>query len=390
MTETKIVYMDYGSSSPVDSRVLDAMKPYFDKEFANPSSIHPAGRSAKKVLESARASVAGLVGAPEPKNIIFTSCATESNNLALRGAALRYRKKGNHIITTSVEHMSVMNPLKSLGKEGFEVTHVPVDSEGMVDVEQVKSAITEKTILISVMYANGEFGTIQPIREIAEVSSDLDIIFHVDGTAACGKIPVDVEKDNIDLLTISSNDIYGPKGAGALYIKHGVGIMPSILGGGQEYGMRSGSENIPGIIGMGKAAELTRNEMKKESERLSGLRDKLIGSILKMEYTQLTGHRTERLANIASFRFDFIEGESIVLGLNSRGIYASTGSACSSKTLEPSHALIALGLKHEEAHGSLLLTLGKFNTEEDADYVIETVPGIVERLRSMSPLYQGK
>jgi cysteine desulfurase len=389
MTEKKHVYMDYGSASPVDSRILDAMMPYFDKEFGNPASLHPAGRGAKKTLESARSDVAGLVGAPEPKNIIFTSCATESNNLALRGAALRYRKKGNHIITTSVEHMSVMNPLKSIGKEGFEVTHVPVDSEGMVDVKKIKSAITDKTMMISVMYANGEFGTIQPIREIGKVASDNDILFHVDGTAACGKIPVDVGKDNIDLLTISSNDIYGPKGVGALYIKHGVGIMPSILGGGQEYGMRSGSENIPGIIGMGKAAELAKNEMGKESERLSVLRDKLIDRILEMDYTYLTGHRTKRLPNIASFRFSFIEGESIILGLNARGITASTGSACSSKTLEPSHALMALGLKQEEAHGSLLLTLGKYNTEEDADYVIESLPETVDRLRLLSPLYPG-
>ncbi len=390
MTNTKPVYMDYGSSSPVDSRVLDAMMPYFDKEFGNPASLHPAGWSAKKALESARRSVAALVDAPDPKNIIFTSCATESNNLALSGAAMRYRKRGNHIITTSVEHMSVMNTLKPLQKNGFEVTHVPVDNEGMVDVEKIKSGITDKTIIISVMYANGEVGTIQPIREIGEIASENGILFHVDGTAACGKIPVNVEKDNIDLLTISSNDMYGPKGVGALYIKHGVGIMPSMLGGGQEYGMRSGSENMPGIVGMGKAAELANDEMANESARLAKLRDRLIDSILKMEYTYLTGHRTERLPNNASFRFSFIEGESIILGLNSRGIYASTGSACSSKTLEPSHTLIALGLKQEEAHGSLLLTLGKFNTEDDVDYIVECLPEIVERLRSLSPLYPGK
>ena len=390
MTKNKQVYMDYSSASPVDPRVLDAMMPYFNEDFGNPTSIHPAGRSAKTALESARASVAELVGAPDSKNILFTSCATESNNLALKGAALRYKSKGNHIITTSVEHMSVMNPLKSLQRNGFEITHVPVDSEGMLNVEKIKSEITDKTILISVMYANGEFGTIQPIQEIGKIASDKGIVFHVDGTAACGKVPINVENDNIDLLTISSNDIYGPKGVGALYVKHGVGIMPSMLGGGQEYGMRSGSENIPGIVGMGKAAELAKNEMGKEGERLTRLRDKLIDALLKMDYTFLTGHRTQRLPNIASIRFSFIEGESIILGLSARGITASTGSACSSKTLEPSNALLALGLKHEDAHGSLLLTLGKYNTEDDVDYIVECLPEIVDRLRKLSPLYPGK
>jgi len=387
MTKNRQVYMDYSSASPVDPRVLDAMMPYFSENFGNPTSIHPVGRIAKTAIESARASVAGLVGAPDPKNILFTSCATESNNLALQGAAMRYKNKGNHIITTSIEHMSVMNPLKSLQRNGFEVTHVPVDSEGMVDVEQIKSEITDKTILISVMYANGEMGTIQPIRKIGEVASDMGIVFHVDGTAACGKIPINVENDNIDLLTISSNDIYGPKGVGALYVKHGVGIIPSMLGGGQEYGMRSGSENVPGIGGMGKAAELIKNEMGTESKRLSKLRDKLIDSLLEMDYTYLTGHRTQRLPNIASIRFSFIEGEGIILGLNARGITASTGSACSSKTLEPSQALLALGLKQEDAHGSLLLNLGKYNTEDDVDHIVECLPGIVDRLRKLSPLH---
>jgi cysteine desulfurase len=384
------VYMDYGSASPVDKRVLEAMMPFFDVDVGNASSLHSAGRKAKRELENARISVAKLIGASNPKSIIFTSCATESNNLALRGAAMRYKDKGNHIITTSIEHMSVMNTLKDLQRNGFEVTFLPVDKDGLVSPEQVRNAITDKTIIISVMYANGEIGTIQPIREIGEIASDRKIIFHVDGTAACGKVPVDVEKEHIDLLTISSNDIGGAKGTGALYMKQGIRVIPFMLGGGQEFGMRSGSENIPGIVGMGKAAEIAQKEMLDESARLLVLRDRLIDNILKTEYTYLTGHRTKRLPNNASFRFSFIEGESIILQLNDLGITASTGSACSSKTLEPSHVLIAMGLRHEEAHGSLLLTLGRANTQEDVDHVIESVPKIVSRLRELSPLYPRK
>lgn len=382
--------MDYGSASPVDKRVLEAMMPFFDTDVGNASSLHSSGRKAKRELENARKSVATLIGAPNPKSIIFTSCATESNNLALRGAAMRYKDKGNHIITTSIEHMSVMNTLKDLQRNGFEVTFLPVDKDGLVSPEQVKNAITDKTIIISVMYANGEIGTIQPIREIGEVASDRKIIFHVDGTAACGKIPVDVENDHIDLLTMSSNDLGAAKGTGALYMKPGIRVIPFMLGGGQEFGMRSGSENIPGIVGMGKAAEIAQKEMPDESARLLVLRDRLIDNILKTEYTYLTGHRTKRLPNNASFRFSFIEGESIILQLNDMGITASTGSACSSKTLEPSHVLIAMGLRHEEAHGSLLLTLGRANTQEDVDHVIESVPKIVFKLRELSPLYSRK
>ncbi|MDP2767987.1 MAG: aminotransferase class V-fold PLP-dependent enzyme [Candidatus Methanoperedens sp.] len=258
------VYMDHGSASPVAVRVLEAMLPYFDKDIGNPSSLHSAGRKAKRELENARGKVANLIGAQNAKSIIFTSCATESNNLALRGAAMRYKDKGNHIITTSIEHMSVMNALKDLQRSGFEVTHIPVDKDGLVNAEQIKNAINDKTILISVMYANGEVGTVQPIREIGEIASDRKILFHVDGTAAVGKMPVNVEDEHIDLLTISSNDMYGPKGVGALYIKQGVRIMPFMLGGGQESGMRSGSLNIPGIVGMGKAAELAANEIFKK------------------------------------------------------------------------------------------------------------------------------
>lgn len=382
--------MDHGSASPVDARVLEVMMPYFEKDIGNPSSLHSAGRKAKRELEAARTAVARLIGAPSPNCIIFTSCATEANNLALRGAAMRYKDKGNHIITTSIEHMSVMNTLKDLQRSGFEVTHIQVDKDGLVDAERIKNAITDKTILISVMYANGEIGTIQPIREIGVIASEKKILFHVDGTAAIGKVPINVEEEHIGLLTISSNDMNGPKGAGALYIRQGVRLMPFMLGGGQEFGMRSGSENIPAIVGMGKAAELARDEMVPEGARLIRMRDRLIDNILKLEYTYLTGHRTKRLPNNASFRFSFIEGESIILQLNDMGITASTGSACSSKTLEPSHVLIATGLRHEEAHGSLLLTLGRSNSEDDVDHVIGSVPEVVKRLRALSPLYPVK
>ncbi len=382
--------MDHGSASPVDARVLEAMMPYFDKDIGNPSSLHSAGRKAKRDLENARGLVAELICAPNPRSITFTSCATESNNLALRGAAMRYKDKGNHIITTSIEHMSVINPLKDLQRSGFEVTQIPVDKDGLVDAEKIKNAVTDKTILISVMYANGEVGTVQPVKEMGEIASDRKILFHVDGTAACGKVPVSVEEEHIDILTISSSDMYGPKGIGALYVRQGVRLMPFMLGGGQEFGMRSGSENIPGIVGMGKAAEIAAKEMVDEGARLIRLRDRLIESILKTEYTYLTGHRTKRLPNNASFRFSFIEGESIILQLNDLGITASTGSACSTKTLEPSHVLIAMGLRHEEAHGSLLLTLGSSNTEEDVDHVIDSVPKVVTRLRALSPLYPKK
>ncbi|HEY9206987.1 MAG TPA: cysteine desulfurase family protein [Candidatus Methanoperedens sp.] len=381
------VYMDYASASPVDPRVFEVMMPYFDKDIGNPSSLHSFGRKAKRELEAARGKVAGLIGAQSPKNIIFTSCATESNNLALRGAAMRYKDKGNHLITSSIEHMSVMNTLKDLQRSGFEVTYIPVDKDGLVDPEKIKNAITDRTILISMMYANGEVGTVQPVKEIGDIASGRKILFHVDGTAAVGKVPVNVEEEHIDFLTVSSNDMYGPKGAGALYIKQGVRIMPFMLGGGQEAGMRSGSENIPAIVGMGVAAELAGKEMVDDGARLIKMRDRLIDSILKTEYTYLTGHRTRRLPNNASFRFSFIEGESIILQLNDLGITASTGSACSTKTLEPSHVLIAMGLRHEEAHGSLLLTFGRFNSPEDVEYVIESIPPVVAKLRSLSPLY---
>lgn len=384
----KRIYLDHAASMPVDPRVIEAIKEHMAQDYGNPSSLHSDGRNGKKLVEEAREKVANLIGAEDKRTVIFTSGATESNNLALRGVAHRNKNKGNHIITSAIEHMSVINPCKDLQKEGFEVTFVPVNKEGLVDPGKIKEAITDKTILISIIFANGEIGTIEPIREIGAIARAKGINFHTDCAAAEGRIPINVEKDNIDLLTLSSNDLYGPRGLGALYIKKGVKIQPIIYGGGQERGLRSGSENVYAITGMGKAAEMAKEEMKNEAERLTGLRDILIDGVLhNIEEAYLTGHRTRRLPHHASFRFSYIEGESIILNLDMEGISASTGSACSSKTLEPSHVLLALGLKHEEAHGSLVLTLGRDNTEEDVDKVLEVIPNIVQRLREMSPLY---
>jgi len=381
------VYMDYAAAMPTDPRVLEAMKPYFTEYYGNPSSLHSVGRDAKNALEESRTRVARLVGAEKPEEIIFTSGGTESNNLALKGVAYRNRSKGNHIITTTIEHMSVLNTCKYLQKQGFEVIYVPVNSQGLVDVERLKNEITDKTILISVMYANAEIGTIQPIEKIGKIAHDNGVYFHVDAVAAAGKVPVNVEKEHVDLLSVSSNDMYGPKGVGALYIKTGTRIEPVIQGGGQERGLRSGSENVPNIVGMGKAAEIGLNEMETEGKRLRSLRDKLIKGVLgSVERSYLNGHPTERLPNNANLRFSYVEGESLILSLDMLGIQVSSGSACTSKTLEPSHVLLAIGLAHEEAHGSLLFTLGRQNQEEDVAYVLEVLPGVVKRLRAMSPL----
>jgi cysteine desulfurase len=383
------VYMDNASSAPVDKRVIEAMFPYFDTHVGNPASLHSSGIEARRALENARESVASLINA-QSKEIIFTSGGTESNNIALRGAAQRKKKKGNHIIITAIEHMSVVNTCKDLQREDFEVTTVPVDKYGLVDRARIESEITNRTIIISCQYASNEIGTIQPIAEIGAMTRERDIIFHVDAVAAAGKIHIDVQQDNIDLLSISSNDLYGPRGVGALYVRSGISLRPVMTGGGQERGLRSGSENIPAIVGMGKACEITKEEIKSDASRMESLRERLIKGVLgNIQHAYLTGHRTRRLPHIASYRFSFIEGESIILSLNDLGIEASTGSACSVKTLEPSHVLIAIGLRHEEAHGSLLLSLNRWNTEEEVDHVLESLPLVVDRLRALSPLYNG-
>jgi len=384
---TRKVYMDHTASRPIDPRVFESMTPYFKEIYGNPSSLHSFGLDAKKALEESRTKVARLIGAENPEEIRFTSGGTESNNLAIKGVAYRNKKRGNHIITTTIEHMSVMNTCKYLAKQGFEITYVPVDNQGVVDLEKLENVINEKTILISVTYASGEIGTIEPIREIGKLASDNEIYLHIDAVAAAGKIPINVEDEHINLLSISSNDMYGPKGVGALYIKKGTKIQPFMHGGGQEKGLRSGTENLPGIVGMAKAAEISEGEMEAESKRLRLLRDKLIkGALGSIERSYLNGHPTKRLPNNASLRFSYIEGESLILSLDMFGIQVSSGSACTTKTLEPSHVLLAIGLAHEEAHGSLLFTLGKQNQEEDVDYVLEVLPGVVKRLRAMSPL----
>lgn len=379
--------MDNGAGMPLDKRVFEAMKPYFFEKYGNASSAHSFGNEAKQALATARQQVADLIGAEKPQEIIFTSGGTESNNLAIKGAALRNKKKGNHIITSAVEHISVVNICKYLQKEGFDVTFVPVDKQGVVDLEKLKQAITDQTILISVIYANGEIGTIQPANEIGKLAKEHNIIFHTDAVAAAGKIPINVQDENIDLLSLSSNDMYGPKGVGTLYVRRGTKLVAVDQGGGQENGLRSGTENIPGIVGMGKAAELAKKEMASESKRLIGIRDKLIKGVTdSIPYSFLNGHSTDRLPNNANLRFSYIEGESLILGLDMNGIQVSSGSACTSKTLQPSHVLTAIGLPHEEAHGSLVFTLGKQNNPEDVDHVLEVLPGVVKRLRALSPL----
>ncbi|WP_455276939.1 cysteine desulfurase NifS [[Eubacterium] cellulosolvens] len=381
------VYMDYAAGSPLDNRVLKEMMPYLAEQFGNPSSPHSFGQKAKNAIEVSRTRIVDSINAKESDDLVFTSGGTESNNLAIRGVATRHKDKGNHIITSAIEHMSVINTCKSLMRKGFEVTFLPVDNHGFINIEELENSITEKTILITIMHANGEVGTIQPIKDIGKVAQENGIHFHVDAVASAGKIPIDVKENYINLLSISSNDIYGPKGVGALYISKEARIQPIIYGGGQERGLRSGSENVPGIVGMGKAMEIAKAEIKEEGRRLTTLRDKLINGITStIKKTYLNGHPKKRLPNNANIGFDYIEGESLILSLDAIGVQVSSGSACTSKTLEPSHVLRAIGLPHEKAHGSLLFTLGRFNKENDVEIVLSKLPNIVKRLRSMSPL----
>jgi len=385
-----VTYLDYQSARPVDPRVVEAMLPYFTEHFGNPASLHAVGDRATEVLEQSRAEVAAFLGA-SPEEVIFTSGATEANNLALIGYARRNRRSGSHVVITEVEHISILNLGKFLEQEGFRVTRVPPDRYGRVSPEKLRARLTEETILVSVGWANNEIGTIQPIAAIAEMLVGTGVAFHVDAVAAEGQIPLDMSKVPVDLLSISSNDIYGPQGVGALFVRKGVRLAPVMIGGGQERGLRSGTENLAGIVGMAAAARIASQELPEESARLAALRDKLIGRVLsEIPDSHLNGHPTERLPNNAHFRFEGIEGESLVLSLRDAGIAASTGSACSSKTLEPSHTLISCGLLHEEAHGSLELTFGRFSKEQDVDRLMEVLPGVVERLRRLSPLYRKK
>jgi len=364
------------------------MLPYFTEVFGNPSSLHYGGAGAKAAVDQARKQIAELIGAERPDEISFTSCATESINLAIRGAAMRLKDKGNHIITSAVEHISVMNVCKLLEKSGFKASYVPVDKHGTIDVDKLKSEINDKTILIAVQYANPEIGTMQPVKQIGQIAREKKVLFHVDATAANGRHPINVKEENIDLMTLSSNDMYGPKGVGALYIRKGARIEPVIIGGGQERGLRSGSENVAGIVGMGKAAELAKKGMSQEIEHCSKIRDRLFDFCLKnIPETYVNGHPTNRLCNNAAMWFAAIEGEALLTELDWKKISSSTGSACSSKTLEPSHVLHALGLNEVQAHGSVVFTLSRFNKPDDADYIGSTLKEAVDRLRKLSPLW---
>ncbi len=390
MAEVKEVYLDYQSSKPVDSRVIEGMMPYFHDRFGNASALHHVGDVATEALEESRRVIAEYINA-DTDEIVFTSGATEANNLALIGYALRQKRQGNHIIISEVEHISIRNIAKYLERNGFEVSRLPVDKYGRVIMKKLERRIKDETILISVGYANNEIGTVQPIAEIGKLAEERGIAFHTDAVAAEGLLPLDVKRDGIHLMSLSSNDFYGPRGIGVLYMKKRFRVNPIMIGGGQERGLRSGTEDIAGIVGMRTAVEIMRKEMPQEVKRLQRYRDRLIKTILKeVPDSYLNGHPTERLASNAHFRFDGVEGEALLLSFKDKGISVSTGSACTSKTLEPSHTLIATGLIHEEAHGSLQLTPGRFNEDEDIDRVLEVVPEVVTRIRKLSPIYSPK
>ncbi|MDR3543348.1 MAG: cysteine desulfurase NifS [Desulfosporosinus sp.] len=382
------VYLDHSATTPVDLEVATLMMTYYTEKYGNPSSVHSFGREAKQALEEARNQVAELIGAT-PQEVIFTSGGTEADNLAILGTAESMRKKGNHIITSAIEHHAVLETCEYLAKNGFELTVIPVDEEGLISVEDIRKAIRPETILMSVMHANNEVGSIQPIAEIGKLAKEHGITFHVDAVQSLGKLPIDVNEMNVDLLTVSGHKIYGPKGVGALYVRKGVRVSALVHGGGQEKKRRSGTENTPGIIGFGKACQLAGQRMAEDAMNETKLRDKLINGILqRIDYVKVNGPSGEkRLPNNVNVSIRFVEGESLLLSLDMLGIAASSGSACTSGSLDPSHVLLAMGLVHEIAHGSLRFSLGRQNTEEEIDYVLEQLPKIVERLRMMSPLY---
>ncbi len=385
--QNDLIYLDYQSSKPVDPRVVEAMLPYFTQRFGNASALHGVGDEATEALQSARERVARAFGAL-PDEVIFTAGATEANNLALLGYCRRNRRKGDHVVITEAEHISIQNLAKQLEKEGFRVSRVPLDAFGRVSPDKLRSRITEDTLLVSVGWASNEIGTIQPIEAIAEMLENTDVALHSDVVAAEGLLPIDLSQVSVGLVSLSSNDIYGPRGVGTLIVRKGISVAPVIIGGGQERGLRSGTEDIASIHGFGVAAEIMAEEMPAEVERVRSMRDRLVERVLaEIPDSHLNGHPSERLANNAHFRFDGVEGEAMVLSLRDAGIAASTGSACSSKTLEPSRTLIACGLLHEEAHGSLEFTFGRFSQEEEVDAVMDRLPSVIARLRVLSPLY---
>ncbi|NLW40636.1 MAG: cysteine desulfurase NifS [Tissierellia bacterium] len=384
----KYVYMDNSATTPVKEEVLKEMLPYFTSKYGNPSSVYSLGNESKNAIEIAREKVAKALNA-KPNEIFFTAGGSEADNWAIKGVAYANKGKGNHIITSKIEHHGILHTCKYLEKHGFNVTYLDVDEYGLVDLQQLEEAITDDTILITIMFANNEIGTIQPIKEIGKIAKDKGVLFHTDAVQAVGHVKIDVDDLNIDLLSLSAHKFYGPKGVGALYVRRGVKIDPLISGGGQEGNRRAGTENVPGIVGMGKAIELAYEDLEEKNARLIKLRDSLIQKIFdNIDYVRLNGHPTKRLPGNVNVCFEFIEGESLLLSLDMEGIAASSGSACTSGTLEPSHVLLAIGLPHEIAHGSLRLSLGDFNTEEEVDYVVEKLVEIVARLRAMSPLYE--
>ncbi len=383
-----IKYFDHAATTAVREEVLKEMIPYFSLNYGNPSSIYSVGRTAKKALEDSRDKVAKVIGA-NPKEIYFTGCGSESDNTALKGVAIANKDKGNHIITTKIEHPAILNTCKALEKQGFNVTYLNVDSEGLINLEELENAITDKTILISIMFANNEIGTIEPIKQIGEIAKKHKIYFHTDAVQAIGNLKIDVNELNIDLLSMSAHKFYGPKGVGALYVRTGVKFEKFMDGGHQERNKRAGTENVAGIVGMGKAIELAYQELDEYNEKLIKLRDHYIQRVEKeIPYVKLNGDRKLRLPGNANISFRFIEGESLLLNLDMKGICASSGSACTSGSLDPSHVLLAIGLKHEIAHGSLRISIGRENTIEQIDFLVDSLKEIVERLRNMSPLYE--
>lgn len=384
----KRIYVDNAATTKVAPEVLEAMTPHFNSVYGNPSSIYAEGQEAKAAIEKAREQVATAIGA-NAKEIYFTGSGSEADNWAIRSVAKTLKDKGNHIITSAVEHHAVLHTCQDLEKEGFEVTYLPVDEYGMVSVEDVKAAIKDTTILITIMFANNEIGTIMPIAEIGKIAKEKGVIFHTDAVQAIGMVPIDVNEMNIDMLSLTGHKFHGPKGSGALYVRKGIKLASFITGGAQERGRRAGTENVPGIVGLGKAIEMATADIPKKAEYLKTLRDAYIKKVLdNVPYSRLNGHPEKRLPGNANISFEFIEGEGILLFLDMNGISASSGSACTSGSLDPSHVLLAIGLKHEQAHGSLRVTFDTENTMEEVEKIAETVKAIVERLRSMSPLYE--
>lgn len=380
------IYMDHGATTKPDPEVVNAMLPYYNEFFGNASSLHSTGQDAAKVLNRSREFVADFIGARSDE-IIFTSGGTESDNLALKGIAYHKKNAGKHIITSIIEHPAILNTCKYLGETGFNITYVPVDDQGVVNPEDVAAAITDDTILISIMHANNEIGTIQPIKEISKIAHEHDILMHTDAVQSVGKIPVNVDDLGVDMLSISGHKIYGPKGVGALYVRKGTKLQSLVQGGAHEFGKRAGTENIPGIVGFAKAIELADQRLSEDEKHLINLRDTMIKKLLdSIPYSYLNGHPTQRLPNNVHIRFNFVEGESLLMLLNIKGVDVSTGSACSSKSLEPSHVLMALGIPSEEIHGSLRITMGRENTMDEVDYVVENLIEIVKKLRAMSPI----